>query len=98
MLSVEFADADTAQKAYYRPNTDGQSDNRCITNGESEQEVNFEHLDTPLNSQQPNNSQAFSYSLLIILYQGLLTSTGWVLCAYHIIAIDKFFTCVLEPM
>ena len=32
ILSVEFADADTAQKEHYRPNTDNQSDNRCITN------------------------------------------------------------------
>ena len=30
-LLVEFADADTAQKANYRADTDNRSDNRCIT-------------------------------------------------------------------
>ena len=30
-LSVQFADADTDQKAQYRPDTDNRSDNRCIT-------------------------------------------------------------------
>ena len=32
LLSVEFADADTAQKAHYRPDTDNRSDNQCISN------------------------------------------------------------------
>ena len=31
-LSVQFADADTAQKAQYQPDTDNRPDNRCITN------------------------------------------------------------------
>ena len=30
-LSVEFADADTAQKVRYQPDTDNRSDNQCIT-------------------------------------------------------------------
>ena len=30
-LSVQFANADTAQKAHYRPDTDNRSDNWCIT-------------------------------------------------------------------
>ena len=30
-LSVEIADANIAQKAYYRPNTNNRSNNRCIT-------------------------------------------------------------------
>ena len=31
MLSVEFADANNAQKAHYWPDTNSRSDNRCIT-------------------------------------------------------------------
>ena len=30
-LSLEFADADTAQKTHYQPDTDSRSDNQFIT-------------------------------------------------------------------
>ena len=31
MLLIEFADADTAQKVHYQPNTNNRSNNQCIT-------------------------------------------------------------------
>ena len=45
-LSVEFADADTALKAHYRPDTDNRSDNWCITR------FNYPHANTHLVSCQ----------------------------------------------
>ena len=43
-LSVEFADADTAQKAHYQPDTDNRSDNRCTTTGNLFRKLTWEVL------------------------------------------------------